>query len=56
MVQNRPVYFEDLSEYLNKVMMNREIPRYFSFDSNITLYSYFIDKLTQVEIDYENKL
>ncbi|CDW82058.1 oxysterol binding family protein [Stylonychia lemnae] len=36
MVQNKPVYYEDLEEFHNKVMLSRDIPRYFHFQGELT--------------------
>lgn len=48
MVQNRAIYYEDLEEFENKVMLSIDIPRYF-----------YLDKATiktPAEIDYERRM
>lgn len=36
-VQNKPVYYSDLREYENKIMMYTEVPRYFSLESKLSM-------------------
>jgi hypothetical protein len=51
MVQNQPIFFEDLKEFQNKVMLSIDVPRYFHFD--------LIGpgaKLTQAETEYEKRM
>ncbi len=48
MVQNRPVFYEDLEPLENKIMLSIDIPRYFYLDSETPK--------TQLEIDYEKRM
>lgn len=50
MVQNKPIYFEGLKEFDNKVMLSIDVPRYFYLDKPGTC------KLSQAEIDYETRM
>ena len=48
MVQNRPVSYEDLVEFNNKVMLSIDIPRFFYLDATATK--------SKEEIEYEKRM
>ncbi len=47
-VQNRPLYYEDLEQFENKVMLSIDIPRYFYLDKTAIK--------TPAEKDYEKRM
>ena len=48
MVQNRPVYFKDLKDFENRIMLSIDIPRYFYLDPGASL--------SEFEVAYEQRM
>ena len=48
MVQNRQIFYDDLKEFENKILLSIDIPRFFYLDTTVPL--------STEEIDYERRM